>query len=158
MPDPSDRQLLFRQCARPGCENPVPDKEPGTRGRQATYCSHNCIKRACDENHRSTCSECGATMGVRSGWWSTGKPQERCQPCHDKREAAARRARLEDVACMYREGMTYAQIGEALGYGPKSKPPEVSEAFKFGLLTDADRRYPKQRAENMREGRWGEAA
>lgn len=142
------------QCARTGCENPLPIKEPGTRGRPYRFCSRQCGKRACEERHRKMCPDCGQPMSLGSNWRNV----ERCRECHEKREALAMRAKLEDVACMYREGMSYREISHALGYSGSRTPPEITFAFRAGILTDADRRYSKTRAENTREARWGRAA
>lgn len=110
-------------------------------GRQKQWCSDNCRKRACDNRARGLCIDCGDPLGPRSAWVGT----ERCRPCRFKREAAAHRLRVEDVAEMYREGMSMREIARTLGYGDNSNPHEITEAFRLGLLTDADRRYSLKR-------------
>jgi transposase len=77
-----------------------------------------------------TCSVCGGSMHGNT----VRKGGETCKSCHQRREATARRARVEDVAEMFREGMSYREIAEALGYGPNSQPPQVTEARRLGLI------------------------
>ena len=102
-------------------------------GRQTKWCSENCRKRACDASHRSQCADCGGDMGTRSGF-ARPHPNVFCRDCWTRREARAHRARIEDVAEMYREGFTYREMAAELGYGPKSVCPEVHEARRLGLI------------------------
>lgn len=57
-----------------------------------------------------------------------------CMACHVEDGKVARRCRLEDVAVMYREGMSYREIARELGYAPSSIPPEIGEARSLGLI------------------------
>jgi hypothetical protein len=83
----------------------------------------------------SQCPECGGRMSAaRFGG-------ERCRECHVRREARAFEARLEDVAEMYREGKTLREIADALGYGPNSFAPEVTQARQRGLIGYRNRGY-----------------
>lgn len=91
-------------------------------------------------NDVATCERCGGRMPG-----ATARRGGRCMACHREIDAAAILARLEDVAEMYREGMPVREIAAALGYGPNSNPPQISEAFRRGLLTDDDRRYQARR-------------
>jgi hypothetical protein len=113
-------------CER--CSVPIPE---GTRGQTRRFCSDNCVKRACEDRKRGTCEDCGATLGLGSEWRSDWK---RCIPCHKKHGAVTRRARLEAVAEMYNAGASHREIASALGYGPNSSPPELTEARRAGLI------------------------
>jgi DNA-binding NarL/FixJ family response regulator len=84
---------------------------------------------------------------------SLHRDRDLCLSCHREREAAAHLARVEDVAEMYREGMSMKEIAATLGYGPNSIPPQVHEAFKLGLLKEDEHRYDVTRRENQRLGR-----
>lgn len=110
-------------------------------GRQRQWCSENCRKRACDDRMRAPCPECGEPMSVRSAYRHKGRSQMSCRACCRKREAAAQRARVEDVAEMYREGLSMREIAAELGYGPNSKPWEVTEARRLGLIGYRNRGY-----------------
>ena len=72
-------------------------------------------------------------MRKGSGWPSAAKP-EHCDACRKELDAVARRARIEHVAEMIREGLSYREIAAKLGYGPNSRPPEVTEAHRLGLV------------------------
>jgi hypothetical protein len=63
-------------------------------------------------------------------------------------------ARLEDVAQMYREGLSIREIARELGYGPNSQPPHVTQCFRLGLLRPDEYRYPADRRENAHDARW----
>lgn len=58
----------------------------------------------------------------------------RCYACRRKQEQTAVDLRIDDVAEMYREGMSQREIAKALGYGPNSHPPELTEARRRGLI------------------------
>lgn len=134
-------------CAR--CGASLPDKPAGHPGRPRKWCSDNCRKRAWEnENDRAPCADCGELMGTRSR-----NRSERCRTCHDRREAAARRARLEDVAEMYRSGMPCREMAEQMGWSRTSDVGVlVNAARKAGLLTEY--RYDDQRRRNAAEARW----
>lgn len=119
-------------CAYEPCTNEVP---PQLRkaGAPKRYCSDNCRKRACDERHRARCIDCNKPLAPRSGW-PAEHPNDRCRACHREREAKAHRARLEDVAAMFNEGMSMAEIASELGYGPGVMPKEVTLARQAGLI------------------------
>jgi transposase len=96
----------------------------------------------------SLCPECGGRMNhERNG-------TRRCRSCYEAREKRAVYARLEDVAQMYRDGLSIREIARELGYGPNSQPPHVTQCFRLGLLRPDEYRYPADRRENAHDARW----
>lgn len=103
-------------------------------------------KAASDVRTRKVCPTCGGQMGPRRCG------SEQCRKCADEQRARGFECRLDDVAEMYREGMSLREIARELGYGPNSTPPEVTEARRRGLLTDY--RYEAVRRKRMHQNRW----
>lgn len=111
----------------PRCGDPaLPDR----LGRPRKWCSGRCRRAACEEAKRKSCPDCGEPMGTGTVW----RDHEVCGACRRRIEARAHRARVEDVAEMYREGMSHREIAAELGYGPNSMPHEIIEARRLGLI------------------------
>jgi hypothetical protein len=99
-------------------------------------------RRKVESNARlkRTCPHCGGPMGVaRNG-------AKRCHPCWCEEERRQRAARVELVARMYSDGKSYREIAAALGYGPNSQPPEITEARRRGLIGYRNRGYDRSAA------------
>lgn len=97
-------------------------------------------RRQLESNDRlkEPCPRCGKPKSHRS---------EYCQPCFAEIIKAGHRCKVEDAAEMYREGMSMKEIALAFGYGPNSKPPEVAEARRLGLITSYRyKAYERKRA------------
>jgi ribosomal protein L37AE/L43A len=92
-------------------------------------------KVASDERTAGVCEDCGGRTGPRR------KGCARCRKCNTERKQGAWLARLEGVAELYRDGKSYREIADHLGYGPSSHPPEISYARRLGLIGYRNRGY-----------------
>lgn len=87
--------------------------------------------------------DCGATRPPRSGWGrpASGWPDERCWSCEAKRRHERGEERIQQIAEMYRQGLSMREIAAALGWGDNSRPPEITEAHRRGLIGYRNRGY-----------------
>lgn len=97
-------------------------------------------KVASDASLKRQCPKCDGPMGpARSG-------SQTCHPCYAREVRAGHQCRIEDVAEMYRSGMSQRAIARELGYGENSVPPEISIARRMGLIGYRYKAYEQKAA------------
>jgi hypothetical protein len=86
----------------------------------------------------SDCPSCGDPM---TGSTARRNTDGTCRDCWTKRVARQHREKVERAAQLYNAGASQRQVAAALGYGPNSIPPELTEARKLGLTGYRNRGY-----------------
>lgn len=127
--------MAERICALDGCEKPVPPEKKAS----AIYCSDRCRKARWDHK-RVPCPRCGGEMAAGRGY-------QRCIHCWNAEVTAGHRERMDDIAQMWNEGATLAEIQAYMGYAENSRPPILSEMMALGLIQARREGYRRRHAE-----------